>query len=148
MYSFICIAWCKHKRGRENSRQSCKPSTSSRVCMTVSNSPNPSSVYIKLCKHRETVLCCFYKITSSKSYNARKDKKKNSFYWSKRIFLQHQFDNGISQLTNQNLHLKIWSSPMWRVYNSCIFTSQNHVTYSHANTPLGQSERAYHLILY
>jgi len=27
---------------------------------------------------------------------------KNSLYLSKRIFLQHYFDNGISQLTNQN----------------------------------------------
>ena len=31
-----------HSRGWENSRQLCKPSTSSRVCITVSNSPNPS----------------------------------------------------------------------------------------------------------
>ena len=58
------------------------------VCTTVENSPNPSSVYIRLCKHRKTVFYGFYKITSSQSYNAGKDKN-NSFYWSKRIFLQH-----------------------------------------------------------
>ena len=30
----------------------------SRVCITVSNSPNPSSVYIRLCKHRKKVFYC------------------------------------------------------------------------------------------
>ena len=42
---------------------------------TVENSPNPSSVYIRLSKHRKNVLYCFYKITSSKNYNAGKDKE-------------------------------------------------------------------------
>jgi len=45
------------------------------VCATVENSPNPSSVYIRLCKHRKTVFYCFYKITFSQNYNAGKDKK-------------------------------------------------------------------------
>ena len=40
----------------------CKPETKSRVCITVENSPNSSSVYIRLCKHRKKVLYCFYKI--------------------------------------------------------------------------------------
>ena len=40
----------------ENSRQLCKPSTSSPVFITVSNSPNPSRVYIRLCKHRKRFL--------------------------------------------------------------------------------------------
>ena len=31
--------------------------------ITVSNSPNPSRVYIRLCKHRKKVFYCFYKIT-------------------------------------------------------------------------------------
>ena len=31
-------------------------STSSRVCMTVANSPNPSRVYIRLCKHGKRFL--------------------------------------------------------------------------------------------
>ena len=39
-----------------SSRQLCKPSTSSRVCITVSNSPNPSRVYIRLCKHGKRLL--------------------------------------------------------------------------------------------
>ena len=49
----VCIAWYKHERGWENLRQLCKPETKSRVCITVENSPNPSSVYIRLCKHRK-----------------------------------------------------------------------------------------------
>ena len=35
----------------------------SRVCITVENSPNASSVYIRLCKHGKKVFYCFYKIT-------------------------------------------------------------------------------------
>ena len=68
----VCIAWCKHERGLENSRQLCKPSTSSWVCITVENSPNPSRVYIRLCKHRKKVFYCFYKIISSKKYSVGK----------------------------------------------------------------------------
>ena len=52
-----------NERGWENSRQLYKPETSSRVCITVKNSPNASSVNIRLCKHREKVFYCFYKIT-------------------------------------------------------------------------------------
>ena len=44
----------------KNSRQLCKPSTSSRVCITVSNSPNPSRVYIRLCKHGKLFLLLKY----------------------------------------------------------------------------------------
>ena len=39
-----------------------KLETNSRVCITVENSPNPSSVYIRLCKHRKKVFYCFFKI--------------------------------------------------------------------------------------
>ena len=60
----VCIGWCKHETGWENSRQLCKPQTKSRVCTTVSNSPNPSHVYIRLCKRRKKRFYCFYKITS------------------------------------------------------------------------------------
>ena len=59
----VCIAWYKHERGWENSTQLCKPETKSRVCMTVENSPNASSVYIRLCEHSKKVFYCFYKIT-------------------------------------------------------------------------------------
>ena len=48
--------------GWGNSRQLCKPETKSRVCITIENSPNASSVYIRLCKHRKKVFYCFYKI--------------------------------------------------------------------------------------
>ena len=61
LFSCVCIAWYKHERGWENSRQLCKPSTSSRVCITVSNSPNPSRVYIRLCKHRNCFLLLKYR---------------------------------------------------------------------------------------
>ena len=56
LFSCVCIVWYKHSRGWENSRQLCKPSTLSRVCITVSNSPNPSSVYIRLSKHGKRFL--------------------------------------------------------------------------------------------
>ena len=56
LFSWVCIAWYKHSRRWENSRQLCKPETKSRVCITVSNSPNPSRVYIRLCKHGKRLL--------------------------------------------------------------------------------------------
>ena len=55
-FSCVCIAWYKHSRRWENSRHLCKPSPSSRVCLTVSNSPNPSRVYIRLCEHGQRFL--------------------------------------------------------------------------------------------
>ena len=59
-FSSVCIAWYKHSRGWENSRQLCTPSTSSRVCITVSNSPNPSRIYIRLCRHGKRFLLLRY----------------------------------------------------------------------------------------
>ena len=56
LFSYICIAWYKHSRAWENSQQLCKPSTLSRDCITVENSPNPSSVYIRLRKHAKHFL--------------------------------------------------------------------------------------------
>ena len=46
----------ENSRGWENSRHLCKASTSSRVCITVSNSPSPSCGYIRLCKHGKRFL--------------------------------------------------------------------------------------------
>ena len=57
------MPWHKHERGWENLRQLCKSETKSRVCLTVENSPNASSVYIRLCKHRKKFFYCFCKIT-------------------------------------------------------------------------------------
>ena len=51
LFFCVCIAWYKHSRRWENFRQLCKPLTSSRVWIIVSNSPNPSRVYIRLCEH-------------------------------------------------------------------------------------------------
>ena len=51
LFSCVCIAWYKHSRGWENSRHLCKPETKSRICITVSNSPNSCRIYIGLCKH-------------------------------------------------------------------------------------------------
>ena len=64
LFSCVCISWYKHSRGWENSRQLCKPSTSSRVCITVSNSPNPSRVYIRLYKHGKRFLLLRYHFTT------------------------------------------------------------------------------------
>ena len=47
LFSYVCISCFKHSRGWENSRQLCKPET---------NSPNPSRVYIRLCKHEKRFL--------------------------------------------------------------------------------------------
>ena len=68
----VCIAWYKHERGWENSWQLCKPETKCTVCITVENSPNPSSINIRLCKYRENVFYCFYKLTSP---------RKNALLW-------------------------------------------------------------------
>ena len=57
LFSCVCIAWYNNSRRWENSRQLCKPSTSSWVCITVSNSPNLSRVYIRLCKHGNGFYC-------------------------------------------------------------------------------------------
>ena len=62
LFSRVWIAWYKHSRRWENSRRLCKPSTSSRVCITVSHSPNPSRVYIRLCKHGKRFLLLKYYI--------------------------------------------------------------------------------------
>ena len=56
LFSCVCIAWYKHSRHWENSPQLCKPLTLSQVCTTVSNYPNPSCVYIRLCKHGKRFL--------------------------------------------------------------------------------------------
>ena len=82
LFFCICIAWYKHERGWENSRQLCIPSTSSRVCITVSNSTNPSRVYIRLCKYRKKVFYRFYKITLP-----RKNAKLFAWHWFKEKFL-------------------------------------------------------------
>ena len=68
----VCIARYKHERAWENSWQLCKPETKSRVCITVENSPSPSSINIRLCKYRENVFYCFYKSTSP---------RKNALLW-------------------------------------------------------------------
>ena len=60
LFSSVWIAWYKHERGWENLRQLSKPEANWRVCTTVENSPNPSCVYIRLCKQRKKVVYCFY----------------------------------------------------------------------------------------
>ena len=63
LFSCVCITWYKHSRAWENSPELWKPETSSRVCITVSNSPTPSSVYLRLCKHGKCFLLLNHKIT-------------------------------------------------------------------------------------
>ena len=67
-FSYIRIAWYKHSSGWENSPRLCKPSTLLRVCITVSKSPNPSRVYIRLWKHGKRFLLLFKIITTWTSY--------------------------------------------------------------------------------
>ena len=69
LFSCVCIAWYKHSRDWENSGQLCKPSTSSLVSITVSNSPNPSRVYIRLCKHEKRFLLLKYYLVSHSNNN-------------------------------------------------------------------------------
>ena len=69
LFSCACIAWYKHSRDWENSGQLCKPSTSSLVSITVSNSPNPSRVYIRLCKHEKRFLLLKYYLVSHTNNN-------------------------------------------------------------------------------
>ena len=57
LFPCVCISWYKHSRGWESSRQLCKLSTSSWVCITVSNSPNLCRVHIRLCKHGKLFYC-------------------------------------------------------------------------------------------
>ena len=57
-FSCVCIAWYKHSRRWENSRRLCKPSTSSRVCITISNSPQPLSCLYQASLNTENVFYC------------------------------------------------------------------------------------------
>ena len=52
----LCISSCKQEEGWENSRQSCKSSTTFRVCVTFENSLRSPSVKMRLCKHGKSVL--------------------------------------------------------------------------------------------
>ena len=61
LFPCVCIAWYKRSRRWENSRQLCKPSTSSRVCITVSTFPTPL-VFISGYANTENV---FYWLSSS-----------------------------------------------------------------------------------
>ena len=49
----------------------------------VENSPNPSSVYIRLCKHQKKVFYCFYKI----SFLRKKTHNSLLWHWLKDKFL-------------------------------------------------------------
>ena len=82
MFFCVCIAWFKHQRGWENLRQLCNPRWSGSVCITITNSPNALSVYIRLCKHRKKVFYCFYKITFP-----GKNAKLFVWHWLKEKFL-------------------------------------------------------------
>ena len=70
----------------------------SRVSITVKNSPNTPSVYIRLCKHRKKVFHCFYKI----NFNAAKNEKKKKI---------HFIDQNVSYY-NINLTMAFLNWPM------------------------------------
>ena len=107
----VCIAWYKHKRGWENLRQLCKPEKKSRVCITVKNSPNPSSVYIRLCKHRKKVFCCFYKIFL-KIIGTIEGKFCFNFLIQKDFLLTCSRQSSFL-LTNRNSHLIMHEPKVW-----------------------------------
>ena len=98
----VCIAWHKHERGWENSRQLCKTETKSRVCITVENSPNPSSVYIRIWKHKKKVFYCFYKIT----FPRKKAKFSCLEHWLKDKFLPARSPVHEGCTCNQSLFCK------------------------------------------
>ena len=106
LFSCVCIAWYKHSRRWENSRQLCKPLTSSRVCITVSNSPNPSRVYIRLCKHGKRFLLLKYCIGSL--FIKRPSKiwhilfNKDEYIYSKGNFLLHNTANSVPNINDGN----------------------------------------------
>ena len=60
LFSCTCIAWYKHSRGWENSRQLCKPSTSSRIGK-LSRIPPNSLVFIPGYANTENVFYCLNK---------------------------------------------------------------------------------------
>ena len=59
---FPCLhSLIQTREGLGEFETACKPETKSRVCITVENSPNASSVYIRLCKHRKKFSIAFIK---------------------------------------------------------------------------------------
>ena len=117
----VCIAWYKHERGWENSRQLCKPETKSRVCITVENSPNPSSVYIRLCKHGKKFSIAFIKYFSKLILQM-----KGNFVYN--FLIPKDFLNTCSKqstflLTNQNAHLIMHEPVKFRVTKVKIWAS-------------------------
>ena len=113
--------------------------------ITVENSPNPSRVYIKLCKHRKKVFYCFYKTTSSKNYIAGKYFQKKFIlliktYSPTTLIWQRDFSTDQSKLTFLKSGGGVFTTRV-----SLRHTTMS--TYSHANTPPGQSERAIFYIL-
>ena len=124
-------------------RQLCKPETKSRVCITVENSPNPSSV-ISPCfakkmlskirffsrlkcqlKRKKIDTACFYRF--SKFQPTRK--------WVNKVKL--------SRFSTQNLFQICACEISARKAKHLDVTTM--FTFSHANKPLGQSEHAYYL---
>ena len=127
--------------------QLCKPETKSRVCITVENSLNPSSVWIRLYKHGKNVFYCFYKILSSKNYNAGKDKKlhfTDQNVSSYNINLTWHFSADQSKVTFENLVIGVTACLRFTTRVSfrspvLIFTSHNLVyilSRKHASRPI------------
>ena len=107
----VCIAWCKHERGWENSRQLCKPETKLRVCITVVNSPSPCCVYIRPYKHRKKVFYCFYKIFLKINMTNEGNLFINFLIQKDFLNIHVRSRQSSLLLTNQNAHL-ITHKPM------------------------------------
>ena len=63
LFSCVCIAWYKHSTGWKNSRQLCKPSTSSRVCILLSRILPTPLVFISGYANTENVFYCLNIVT-------------------------------------------------------------------------------------
>ena len=64
-FFLVYIASSKHSEGWENSRKLCN---SSRVCITVSNSPNRLRVEMRLYKHGKSALLLKFKKNNSLAF--------------------------------------------------------------------------------
>ena len=115
-------------RGWQKSRQLCKPSTLSRVCITVSNSPNPSPVYIRLCKHGKLFLLLKKHIGEERS-------KTNylSEYWTSMLL----WDREILQ-----------SFLRTRFHCDHYYHTDYHPFYSDQSNIMTTSKRSYHILIH
>ena len=101
-FSCVCIAWYKHW-------------SSSRVCVTVENSPNPSRVYIRLCKQGNRFLLLIISINNavSRCWTVQFHLALTYFTNYKPINL---WDKGL-QGSPYTITSSLWFESIWAVYS-------------------------------